>query len=60
MTDHERNVCPLTGPHCMICGTPLEDCRRPNDGYSACCNKRIVSPEDCYTPEHHERQETRT
>lgn len=48
------HLCTRVGPHCRICGTPAEDCRRPNDGYSACCNKLIVDPESCETPDLHE------
>jgi hypothetical protein len=49
------NYCRLDGPHCQVCGTPLEECRRPMDAYSACCNERIVEPDRCETPElHHE------
>ena len=39
----------VKGPHCKSCGQPDQP-NRFNEGYSSCCNKRIVyecDPRDC-------------
>jgi hypothetical protein len=43
---HDQMLCPVTVPHCELCGA-TEDIYRPDDGYSVCCYKQIVSGREC-------------
>lgn len=52
----DEPTCTIKERHCEVCGAT--DCERPNDGYSTCCNERIVSQDTCDHPGNHNRVET--